>query len=351
MADPPDEPDATPSVAIVVTVLNDRDNLANLLEDIHALDWPSDRLEVVLVDAFSTDGTWELIEEVAEDSPLEIRTLRKRGSIGAGRNAGFERAGASFVAVTDSDMRLPADWLEELVEGMEPGIGVVGGPNRRATDDLASRCAAVLPVQGPSLDEIPLVGRTRFAEAFTTDEDVFAVTTNNALFRREAFEAAGGFDETLVATEDAELNRRILDEGYELRYRTTPLVGHVHRPSLRGFFRQQRNYAVGQAQANADHPEMFRIKQVMPAAAALAFLAALVLGLLDPVTWWAAGLMAVGALGFALYYAVRAALRTGDPGMVVGLPAFVLAWQLAWAVGYPLGVLRRGRTEGGHHRA
>ena len=327
-----------PGVSLVVTVKDMADEIEGLLADVAGLDWPDECLQLVLVDAFSSDGTWPQIQEFAAEASFDVAAVQKEGRIGAGRNEGFRLAAHDLVAVTDADMRVPRRWLHELVAGMdEPDIGVVGGPNDSATDDLVSRTIACIPVHGPSLGIVPILRGNKYTRDYTTDSDVYACVTRNSLFRREAFDAAGGFDEGLIATEDPELNRRILDEGYRLRYRRAAGVRHVQRETLGAFHRQQRNYAVGQVHANRRHPGMRSVKQVAPSLGCAAFLVTLLFGLVDVRLLLVPAALAAAAVLFVVYYAVRCAIVKRDPALLVTVPLFVLAWQFAWVVGYPKG--------------
>lgn len=338
-------PPGLPFVSLVVTVKNAAATLPSLLQDLESLDWPRGQFELVLVDAFSTDGTWEFIQQYSRRPPYRVMAVQEPGRIGAGRNEGFRLARGDLVAVTDADMRVPPHWIRELVAAMDhPDIGVVGGPNDPATDDLTSRTIGTIPVHGPSLTAVPLVGPSKYSSDYETADDVYACVTRNSLFRKAAFEKAGGFDEFLVVTEDPELNHRILQAGYRLRYRRDAGVRHVHRDTLGRFFRQQRGYAVWQAVVDRKHPALFHAKQAMPTAAALLFLASLGLGFLQPLFWVLAAALGVGAAGLSLFYAARASWVRRDPALLLTLPIFFVAWQLAWVVGFPRGLfIRRPR--------
>lgn len=339
-----------PLVSVVVTVRNAQRTLPATLETLRRLTWPADRLELVVVDAFSTDGTWETLQRLRDEAPgapFQVVLDQAAGGIGAGRNRAFALARGEFVAVTDADMRVPPDWIERLMAGMEEGIGVVGGPNDGVQDERVQRCTNAIPVHGPSLREVPVLGRSRYRADYATDTDVFAAVTRNCLFRRAAFDAAGGFDESLVTTEDGELNRRILDAGYRIRYCRDAGVVHTHRDTLGRFFRQMRNYARGQAQANQRHPSMRRVRHRLPGTALALWLLSLVAAAVEPAFWPLPLLLAGLALGAALGYTAKAAAVRRDAGLLLCLPVFFLAWQLAWAIGYAEGALGAGR--GGSH--
>lgn len=339
---------AEPFISVVVTTKNAARHLPDLLADFGALDWPRDRLEFVLVDAHSTDGTWEGILEFAKRPPAPVVARQWPGFIGAGRNEGFRLARADFVAVTDADMRVPATWLRELWTGMGDGVGVVGGPNEAYGTDATSRAIAAIPTHGPSVGAVPVGGVNRWKEDYETSTDVYGAVTRNSLFRKAAFDAAGGFDESLRVTEDPELNFRILRAGYRIRYRRAAGVRHVHRDTLRSFTRQQGSYAYWQAHVNRKHPGLASLKHWAPAAAGLLFVLVLALAFVETrFALVALALVAVAVLA-ALGYGGRAALVRGEPDLVLVVPLYFLAWQLAWAVAYPAGVLHARKWAQGH---
>lgn len=327
-------------VSVVLTVRNGVRTLPALLEDLGRLTWP--RLEVVVVDAFSTDGTWDLLRAWRKEAPLPVVLEQHAGGVGAGRNRAVRLASGDLLAVTDADMRVPPDWIERLVAGLEEGVGVVGGPSEGGSTTYLARCTGALPVHGPSTGDVPMVGRNRFQDDFVTRTDIFAAVTCNCLYRRTAFEEAGGFDESLVATEDGELHHRILHAGHAIAYRRQAVVERLHRETLRGFARQMRHYAMGQAQANRRHPAMRRLRHRMPGLAALTWLGMGALAAAEPALWWlptgAAGLALVAALA----YGAKAAAVRRRPSLLPGVAFLFLVWQAMWALGYLEGTLGRG---------
>lgn len=338
-------PSAHPLVSIVVTVKDAADALPDLLSDFSRLTWPPARLELVLVDGGSRDRTVGLANEWARTAPFHMRVLEKTGGISVGRNEGFRNARGEFVAVTDADMRVPPDWIDQLMAGMsEDTIGVVGGPNETARNDLISRCVATIPTHGPSLGSVFLFSPNPYPRDFTTDRDVYAAVTRNSLFRKRAFEEAGGFDERLVVTEDPELNYRILQAGFRLRYRRAARVEHVHRDTLGSFYRQQRGYAYWQAHVNRKHRALWSVKHPAPALGALLVLLLAGLSPVSPYALVGAVTLAIGALLFTFLYTLRAVLVKRDAALLLVLPIYFLAWQWAWITGYPAGAWRARRA-------
>lgn len=338
-----------PFVSVVITVYNAERYLGRCLDALLRLDYPKDRHEVVLCDARSKDRTQDIIREYAAKARAqggpEIRLYEKPGSIGVGRNEAVRHARGAYVAVTDGDMQVSPQWLRELLRGFELGerIAAVGGPNNTATRDFASMSVACVPVHGPTLDEVPLLGRNRYGAPFVSGSDWYTNVTRNSMYRKDVLDEVGGFAEELISTEDPELNARIHQAGWRTAYTPKAVVHHFHRASLGAFYRQQRHYAYGHADTTRKRPYMRRPKQFLPAAALAAVLLLALLGAAWRPAWLLLGALVGAALLVLLGYGVKCALRHRDLRLLVGGPLFFAAWQLAWAIHYPRRLLKVGR--------
>ncbi|MCA1814505.1 MAG: glycosyltransferase [Halobacteriales archaeon] len=336
-----------PFVSVVITVLNAERYLPRCLDSLLAVAYPKDRYEVVIVDAQSKDRTPAIVQEYAartKGAP-EVRLFAKPGSIGVGRNEGVRHARGEFVAVTDGDMVVSQEWLRELLAGFALGerIGAVGGPNNTATRDVASLSVACIPVHGPTLDEVPLLGRNRYRAPFVSSTDWYTNVTRNSMYRKDVLDAVGGFAEELISTEDPELNARIHQAGWRTAYNPKAVVFHHHRGSLGAFYRQQRHYAYGHADTTKKRPYMRKPKQFLPAAGLALLVLLALLGLAWRPAWVALGVLLLLALLGLLQYGLRAALIHKDARLVLSAPASFAAWQLAWAIHYPRRLLQVGR--------
>lgn len=337
-------PEATPFVTVATTVKNAAATLRPCLDSFLALDHPKDRYEVVVVDAFSTDGTWEILQEYAARSTApEIRIAERAGEIGAGRNACLELARGAYMAVTDGDMVVPPGWLRNLLRGftLAPDVGAVGGPNNMLVDNLGAKTVSCIPVHGPTQDEVRLISRNRYHRPFVSKTDWYTNVTRNTMYRTDALRRIGGWKEDLHSTEDPEVNERLHRAGYATAYAPEAVVYHHHRDTPRAFYRQQRHYAWGHGNTNRKTPYMFRWKQLAPAAALACIVGSAAATLAVPgAAPLPLAIVAAGAF-YVLAYAAKCAVVKRDPRLVATIPAYFLAWQWAWAWHYPRGLLGR----------
>jgi glycosyltransferase involved in cell wall biosynthesis len=132
--------DGEPSVSLIVAAHDEEDvierRVANLLE----LDYPTDRLEIVVASDASSDRTDELVEAVAAREP-RVRLIRApRGGKVAAQNLAVRETDGEVLAFSDANATWPADALRKLVRSFaDPEVGYVTGRATYADADGTNR--------------------------------------------------------------------------------------------------------------------------------------------------------------------------------------------------------------------
>jgi GT2 family glycosyltransferase len=211
--------DPLPSVTLVIPAFNAGDTLADCLASVRALDYPADRLEVIVVDNGSSDGTPDLIRGWRG---IRHAFETKRGAAAA-RNHGARVASHEILAFTDADCILDPAWLRHLVTALaDRSAGLAGG--------------RILARPGGSSIE-------RFGERIHDHESAIGGRFPCAIgmswaCRRSQFWELGGFDESFLRCQDSDLSFRFHESGYRLTYVPESVLFHRNRDSLRGLFRE-----------------------------------------------------------------------------------------------------------------
>src|SRR6266516_2198086 len=210
---------------VVVPTRNRPRQLLECLRSIAALDYPRERLEVVVVDDGGPTGAAEVAREVG-GLEIEVVETPHLGPAGA-RNAGARRAGGEILAFTDDDCRVDPGWLAALTAALRSsGPQAAGGRTLNAlpADRWATASQKLVDLLYAYYNLGP--GRVEF------------LATNNLAVGAEAFREIGGFDERYRTAEDREFCRRWRGLGFELLYVPDAIVHHGHPLTLGAFARQ-----------------------------------------------------------------------------------------------------------------
>lgn len=118
-----------PYVAIVMPAFNEEEAIASSIRSLLALDYPQDKLEVVVVNDGSGDNTLAEISAVARANPrVEVIDFPKNRGKRAAMAAGIRATSAEVIAFVDSDCELEPDALRIIVQGFaNPRVGAIAG--------------------------------------------------------------------------------------------------------------------------------------------------------------------------------------------------------------------------------
>ena len=248
--------DLLPTVSVVVPVRNRPAQLEACLAALARLDYPVDRLEVIVVDDASSDDTASRATAWSGRLPLRVLRLPERVGAAECRNRGAQVARGEILAFTDSDCLPHPSWLRELApEFVRPSVVAVGG--------------AVVPADETSwLDryeavESPLTHGWEPARVQPRGAVPYLVTAN-MLVRRQALLAAGGFAR-IHPGEDVDLVWRLCARGGRVLYRPQGVVAHDHRDRLWPFLVRRASYASSEVVLVQRHPR-YRHTTVVPVA-------------------------------------------------------------------------------------
>lgn len=215
-----------PLVSLIVPIYNAEAVLPTLLDSLSRLDYPEDRLEILLVNNNSTDRTAELLAA----SPFTV-ILEKQPGAGTARNAGIRQARGEFLAFTDSDCIVDPHWLKDLLAGFtDSTIGAVAGIIKPYKLTHPIECYEALRLDDPG---------HRAKHLFLP-----TAVTANTMYRADVFQKVGWFPER-QGGEETELNWRMqMQTEYRIHFlETGGLIQHCYRTNLKAFRRSQREKA------------------------------------------------------------------------------------------------------------
>ena len=195
---------STPALSVVVIGRNEGARLLGCFASVRAMEFAGE-VETIYVDSGSTDGS---VAAMQAAGVTVVRLVDDRPTAAKGRNAGWRVSNAETVLFLDGDTVLHPRFVVEAMPAFDDASVAVVWGHRRELYPGNSAYNRVL-----DLDWVYAPGFTSFCGG-------------DALFRREVLQQTGGFDETLIAGEEPELCRRILDLGGHILHVDLPMTGH-----------------------------------------------------------------------------------------------------------------------------
>jgi cellulose synthase/poly-beta-1,6-N-acetylglucosamine synthase-like glycosyltransferase len=241
----PGQPRIWPRVTIQLPIYNEKYTVERLLGAVTRLDYPSDRLEIQVLDD-STDDTVQLVDRLVEQYAAQghaIRLIRRAQRVGykAGAlAAGLQSASGELIGIFDADFLPGPDWLKRTVPPFQdPKLGCLqtrwGHVNRRYN---SLTFAEALGVDGHFIVE----------QTVRSGKDFFLNFNGTAgLWRRACIEDAGGWQSDTV-TEDLDLSYRAQLCGWKIDYRPDVIVPAELPSDVEAYKKQQFRWAKGSSQ-------------------------------------------------------------------------------------------------------
>src|SRR5215210_4064480 len=254
-----------PGVSVVIPVLNEERHLASAVRRVLAQDYPGE-LEVILALGPSRDRTHEIAEELVAGDPRIHVVENPAGRTPHALNLGVAAARHDIVVRVDGHGELTDGYVARAVELLEEtGAANVGG---------------VMDAQGSTPFEQAVA--TAYTTRLGLGGSTFHLTSSPAgeaetvflgVFRKEALQAVGGFDESMHRAQDWELNHRLLASGRTIWFSPELRVTYRPRSTLRALVQQMYDTGKWRREVVRRHPETASLRYLAPPVTVLALVA------------------------------------------------------------------------------
>jgi len=186
-----------PMVSIIIPCYNSLSLLGSCIYSVLATDYPC--YEVIVVDDYSTDGSFEFVKELAEsDKHIRVIGNLRRSGPSVTRDLGIKASKGKYVAFLETDMEVEADWLRETVMVLENDASI--GAAQSKVLDLKRRNV----IEAIGVYIVPQTGWVvnrgfgrRNGQVFDYIEEVTAGAVG-IVAKKEVIAKLGGFDPELV---------------------------------------------------------------------------------------------------------------------------------------------------------
>jgi glycosyltransferase involved in cell wall biosynthesis len=309
----------SPSISVILPVLNEEAHLAEAIAAILSQDYLG-AFEVILALGPSRDRTDEVAQSLAaSDSRIKL-VANPSGKTAAGLNLAIAASTNPVIVRVDGHAKIPNNYLTLAVEILrQSGAVNVGGV--MAAEGITKFEIAVARAMRSPLG----VGASRFHTGGTAGE---VDTVYLGAFRREAINAAGGFDERYIRAQDWELNHRLRKNGGKVYFDPRLQVTYRPRPNLRKLAKQYFQYGTWRRVVSRSHPGTVNLRYLAPPFAVFGTFLSIFLGLLlHPIFY-------IPAAVYGAFIVISATLIAKSLSEFGSLLAIIPTMHFAWGTGF-----------------
>ena len=222
-------------ISIIIPMRNEVKFVAKCLDSLRSQTGPSEEVEILCVDGRSTDGTREIVAEMAEKDKRIKLLDNPQKIVPTAMNIGIKASRGKYVARVDCHSTFAPDYIAKCIEVMQRTgadgvggyIGTIPGKNTAVGKAIAAATSCVFGV-----------GNARFRLRGPEQE---VDTVPFGAYRREIFDEIGLYDERLVRNQDIELNSRIRKAGGHIIISPEMKLSYYNRATYTGLWQQSFN--------------------------------------------------------------------------------------------------------------
>lgn len=309
---------SAPSISILIPIRNEAAYIERCLEAVLIQDYPDDRIEILIADGLSDDGTRDILTTFSQahsrvklfDNPHKI--------VASGLNLLTQHAQGEILIRVDGHCVIASDYVRNCVRHiLEDGVDGVGGPMHSIGENFVSQTIAL------AMSSKFGVGGSAFRTE--TGQTRLADTVPFPAYTRNIIDKVGPYSEELVRNQDDEYNYRIRKAGGKILLAEDVHSTYYSRGSLNQLWRQYFQYGYYKVRVLQKHPAQMRPRQFVPLAFVISLLTGILLAIFTPFGW----MPLVGLIGAYLLANLAASVITAKNQ----------GWQYLWLLPFTFATL------------
>jgi succinoglycan biosynthesis protein ExoA len=321
-----------PLITIIMPIRNEARYIARALNAVLAQDYPADKMEILVVDGMSEDGTRETVAAMAVREPRVRFMDNPERIVPTALNRGVRAAQGEIIIRVDGHAVIAPDYLRRCVETLAViDADCVGGPIQ-TVGETPRACGIALAQSSPFG-----VGNAAFRYAC---KERYVDTLAFGAYRREVFDRIGLFDPALVRNQDDEFNLRLIRAGGKIWL--CPMIQSTYyaRSSLCSLWKQYFAYGFWKVRVIQKHGRPASWRHLVPAAFVLALLTAAGMSVLVPSYQWSLTVLLPYSL-VLLFTSLWLAARNGWQYAPL-LPLAFVTMHVGYGLGFLIGTMSWG---------
>lgn len=329
-----------PFVSLLVAMHNEANYIKNCVTSLIDQIYPQDRLEVIILDGQSTDGSWKIVEELVYSKP-NFKLVENPKKIQAiAWNLGLDICKGEIISIVSGHVILAPDYVSKAVDTLQrTGADMVGGTVRSISSGKGGEAIA-LAMSSPFG-----VGGARFR--YTKKEE-----ETDSVFMgfcwREVYEQIGKYDEELIRNQDDEFSYRLSKAGGRIICNPEIKSSYHTRSTFHSLWKQYFQYGYWKVRVLQKHPRQMHLRHFIPPMFVLALFAALLVTIFFHWGW----VCLVGVLCAYLISNLAASLMTAQKHgwkYFWFLPLAFITLHISYGSGFLVGLFKFWNRWWGSH--
>ncbi|APC80971.1 TPA: glycosyltransferase [Clostridium botulinum] len=233
-----------PKVSILVPAHNEEKVIGRTVKSILLLNYPKDKMELIVINDNSSDNTKEILKQIQEEYRSYNFKIINTDNMTGGRgksnalNIGYKHSSGDFIAVYDADNTPDKNALKYLMETIieDEHLGAVIGKFRTRNKDR-NMLTRFINIETLSFQWMCQAGRWNLLNLCT-------IPGTNFVVRKNIIQRLNGWDPKAIA-EDTEISFRIYELGYKIKFVPYSVTWEQEPENLKVWFKQRTRWAKG----------------------------------------------------------------------------------------------------------
>ncbi len=243
-----------PPVSVVVPAFNEEAGIADTVASLLAIDYPRDKLELIIVNDGSRDRTAAIVQPYADAGDVVFVNNQLNQGKSTALNIGFETASSDFVVTIDADTVVEPRIIQKTLPYF-------------FEDEKTAAVVVHVQVRNPRnwLEKIIAVeyhlGLGFYLKLFSFLDSLYLTPGQFSIYRRDIVLGIGGFDPENIV-EDTEIAYRLQKAGYRIACCLSATASTTVPNTIRTLYYQRKRWYTGTVQTWAKHPDIFFNRQL-----------------------------------------------------------------------------------------
>lgn len=317
-------------VSVIIPCRNEKDYIERTVKNLYGSDFHMGRVEILIIDGMSDDGTAEIYEKLCKDHQNLKVIENTNKTTPFAFNIGIKNSHGQFILIVGARHIISKNYITGCLDVLsgDNTIAGVGGKVINLYEDDISRGVSM------AMNSPFGVGGGNFRVSDTSGS---VDTVGTPMYRREIFEEVGLFDEELSRNQDDEFNYRVIKAGYKIWLNCDINISYYVRSGVYKLFKQYLQYGYWKVYVNRKLKTVTTIRQLFPILFVLFLLLYPLVLLINSTLFLFYPLIVFLYIVITLFYSVKASSGLNKFTLITALS--FLSLHFGYGVGYLEGII------------